>query len=121
MWITLLQRKIFQEITYYPFLVDQGFGLPTSYWCHISQCSSCLHPNQALTSLGCVLTTQPQPKEPWISLFDKFDGTHSKFKGFVNQMCLASQLHLHQYLTSPTQVGFINNLLSCTTLAWFHY
>jgi hypothetical protein len=44
-------------------------------------CESITHlqTNQALTSLGCILGTQPQPKEPWISLPNKFDGTHSKF------------------------------------------
>jgi hypothetical protein len=44
--------------------------------------------NQVLTSLGCVLTTQPQPKEPHNNLPNKFDGTHSKFQGFVNQVHL---------------------------------
>jgi hypothetical protein len=34
-----------------------------------------LQTNQVLTSLACILTTQFQPKEPWISLLDKFDGT----------------------------------------------
>jgi hypothetical protein len=40
-----------------------------------------LQTNQVSISLGCVLATQPQPKEPWINLLDKFDGTvqHSKF------------------------------------------
>ncbi len=44
--------------------------------------------NQAWTSLGYALVTQPQPKEPWINLLDKFDGTRSKFQSFVNQMHL---------------------------------
>jgi hypothetical protein len=38
-----------------------------------------LQTNQASTSLGCVLATQPQPKKPQISLLNKFDGTCSKF------------------------------------------
>jgi hypothetical protein len=49
-----------------------------------------LQTNQTSTSLGCISTTQPQPKEPWINLSDKFDGTHSKFRSFVNQMCWSS-------------------------------
>jgi len=55
-----------------------------------------LQTNQASTSLGCISTTKPQQKKPWISLFDKFDGTCSKFRGFVNQVCLIIQLHPHR-------------------------
>jgi hypothetical protein len=40
--------------------------------------------NQVSTSLGCISGIQPQPKEPCISLPYKFDGTCSKFQGFVN-------------------------------------
>jgi hypothetical protein len=35
--------------------------------------------NQTSTSWGCILATQPQPKEPQVNLPDKFDGTHSKY------------------------------------------
>jgi hypothetical protein len=38
-----------------------------------------LQTNQISIFLGYIFTTQPQPKEPWISLLDKFDNTHSKF------------------------------------------
>jgi hypothetical protein len=47
-----------------------------------------LQTNQVLTSLGCISKTQPQPKEPQINLLYKFDGTCSKFQGFVNQVHL---------------------------------
>jgi hypothetical protein len=47
-----------------------------------------LQTNQTSISLGCILTTQPQPKEPWINIFDKFDGTRSMFRSFVNQVHL---------------------------------
>jgi hypothetical protein len=47
-----------------------------------------LQTNQTLISLGSVSWTQPQPKEPWIILHNKFDSTYLKFKGFVNQTCL---------------------------------
>jgi hypothetical protein len=40
--------------------------------------------NQALTSFGCVSKMQSWTNEPEISLPNKFDGTHSKFWGFVN-------------------------------------
>ncbi len=55
-----------------------------------------LQTNQALTLLGCILATQPQPKESQISLPNKFDGTRSTFRGFVNQVDLVIQLHLHR-------------------------
>jgi hypothetical protein len=38
------------------------------------------HENQASTSLGCVLATQPQPMKPQISFFNKCDGTCSNFE-----------------------------------------
>jgi hypothetical protein len=38
-----------------------------------------LQTNQASTSLGCISMRQPQPKEPWVNLPNKFVGTHSKF------------------------------------------
>jgi hypothetical protein len=38
-----------------------------------------LQTNQTSTCLGYIFTTQPQPKNPRISLLDKFDNTHSKF------------------------------------------
>jgi len=69
--------------------------------------------------LGCVSTTQPQPKEPHINLIDKFDGTCSKFQGFVNQMHLVMWLHLHRYPTSPIQIEFIGTLLLGWGFAWF--
>jgi len=54
-----------------------------------------LQNNQASTSLGCVSTMQPQPKEPQISLRHKFNGSWSKFQGFINQMCFVILLHPH--------------------------
>jgi hypothetical protein len=54
-----------------------------------------LETNQILTSLGCISTMQPQPKELWMSLPNKFDGKCSKFQSFVDQMCLVIQLHFH--------------------------
>jgi hypothetical protein len=58
-------------------------------------------------------------KEPQINLPKKFDGTCSKFQGFVNQIHLIIQLHQHHYLNDWTQVGLIGTLLLGTTLAWF--
>jgi hypothetical protein len=78
-----------------------------------------LQTNQSSTSLGCISTTQPQPKEPWINLFDKFDGTRSNFQRFVNQMCFVIHLHLHQYPIGPVQIGLIGILLLSMALTWF--
>ncbi len=38
-----------------------------------------LQTNQTSIFWGYIFITQPHPKEPWISLLDKFDNTHSKF------------------------------------------
>jgi hypothetical protein len=140
-WITLfLERKFFQEVTSYPFIVNWRCGLPTFCWCHISWFSSCLHPwKKSLLSLGILnrkvkhfmnLLFIYKPikfRPPWIvfwqhnpnpnqrrqiiNLFDKFDHAHSKFQGFVNQMCLVIQLHPHRYRIGIIQVGFISTLL----------
>ncbi len=54
MWITFyFQMGSFQEVVDYPLCIDWGCGLPTFCWCHISWCSSYLHPSKkSLLSLG---------------------------------------------------------------------
>jgi hypothetical protein len=47
------------------------------------------------------------------------DGMHSKFQGFVNQMCLIIQLHLHHYPNGRAQTEQISKLLSKMMLIWF--
>jgi hypothetical protein len=62
----------------------------------------------------------PEPiREPRVSLPEKFDGTRSKFQGFVNQIWLIFQLQLRQYPTGAFQVGLIGTLLSRAALSWF--
>ena len=56
-------------------------------------------------------------KEPRIGLPDKFDGTRSKFRGFVNQVRLIIRMQPLRYPTEETQVGFIGTLLSGTALS----
>jgi retrotransposon gag protein len=58
-------------------------------------------------------------KEPRISLPDKFDGTRSEFRGFINQVKLIIQLHPQRYPNGIAQVGLIGTLLSKAALAWF--
>ncbi len=78
-----------------------------------------LQTNQVSTSLGCVSETRPQPKEPQISLIDKFDGTCSKFKSVVDRLHLAIRLHPHWYPNGPARVGPVGTLLSSMALVWF--
>jgi hypothetical protein len=52
---------------------------------------------QASMSLGWIPMTPSQVKEPRISFLNKFDGTCSKFQGFLNQVQLFIQLHPHCY------------------------
>ena len=57
--------------------------------------------------------------EPKISLLEKFDGTRSKFRGFLQQVKLFLRLHPLRYPNGATQVGFIGALLSGNALSWF--
>jgi hypothetical protein len=61
----------------------------------------------------------PITKEPRINLPEKFDGTRSKFREFVNQVWLILQLQPQCYATEAAQVGFIGTLLSGAALSWF--
>jgi len=87
--------------------------------------------NAVLRDLVTRLQNQPPPPtpvllvlamvapEPKISLPEKFDGTHLKFRGFVNQVRLIMQLHPYHYFDDTTRVGFIGTLLTGSVAAWF--
>ena len=62
---------------------------------------------------------QNSPREPKISLPTKFDGTRSRFRGFLNQVRLVIQLHPNRYPTDVARVGLVGTFLRRTTLAWF--
>lgn len=72
-------------------------------------------------SLGMVRQGPPvqQQKEPRISLPDKFDGTRSKFRGFINQIRLITVLQPERYPTEESRVGLIGTLLTGQALSWF--
>ena len=53
-----------------------------------------------------------QRKEPRVSLPDKFDGTRSKFRGFVNQIRLITFLQPEHYPTDEARVGLVGTLLT---------
>jgi hypothetical protein len=57
--------------------------------------------------------------KPKIILPEKFDETHPKFRGFVNQVRLIMQLHPYRYLDDTTHEGFVGTLLTGTAAAWF--
>ena len=61
----------------------------------------------------------PQWKEPRVSLPEKFDGTRSKFRGFVNQIRLIIALQSQRYPTEESRVGLIGTLLTGQALSWF--
>jgi hypothetical protein len=50
---------------------------------------------------------------------EKFDGTPSKFCGFVQQVNLFLWLHPSRYPDDSMQVAFIGSLLSGNALSWF--
>lgn len=59
------------------------------------------------------------PKEPRVSLPEKFGGDRTKLRDFVNQVRLVFRLQPHRYSTEETQVGLIGTLLTGTALSWF--
>ena len=54
-----------------------------------------------------------------ISLPDKFDGTHHKFQGFINQVHLVFCPQASYYPSDDIHVGFVGTLLSGPPLDWF--
>src|SRR4029079_5876314 len=59
-----------------------------------------------------------QRKEPRVSLPDKFDGTRSKFRGFVKQIRLITILQPERYPTEEARVGLVGTLLIGQALSW---
>lgn len=59
------------------------------------------------------------PKEPRVSLPEKFDGDRTKLRDFVNQIRLVFRLQPQRYSTEETRVGLIGTLLTGTALSWF--
>lgn len=68
---------------------------------------------------GSSSSTMLEVKEPRISLPEKFDGTRSKFRGFVNQVRLVFILQPQRYPTDVSRVGLVGTLLSGQALSWF--
>lgn len=58
-------------------------------------------------------------KEPQVSLPEKFDGTRSKFRGFINQVRLITILQPQRYPTDVARVGLVGTLLTGQALSWF--
>lgn len=58
-------------------------------------------------------------KEPRVSLPEKFDGTRSKFRGFINQVQLVTMLQPERYPTEESKVGLVGTLLTGSALSWF--
>ena len=72
-----------------------------------------LPPSQASPS------QQPYTLEPKVSLPDKFDGTRSRLRGFVNQIRLIIRLQPQCYHDDFRRVGLVGTLLSGPAQAWF--
>ena len=64
-------------------------------------------------------TCSNKAKEPRVSLLEKFDGTRSKFRGFVNQGQLITILQPQRYPTNTTRVELVGTLLTGQALSWF--
>ncbi len=61
----------------------------------------------------------PPYHEPKVSLPDKFDGTRSRLRGFINQIRLILRLQPRRYATGFHQVGLVGSLLTGPAEAWF--
>src|ERR1035441_10218198 len=61
----------------------------------------------------------PSNPPPKISLPDKFDGSRSKYRGFVNQVRLYIRMQPGQFPNGDSKVGLLGSLLSGPALSWF--
>ncbi|KAG0611152.1 hypothetical protein M758_7G119800 [Ceratodon purpureus] len=50
---------------------------------------------------------------------EKFDGTRSKFRGFIDQVQLITMLQPERYPTEESKVGLVGILLTGSALSWF--
>jgi hypothetical protein len=66
-----------------------------------------------------LVTPQVHRQTPKVALPDKFDGTRSKYRGFINQLRLVFQLQPDRYPDGRTQVGLLGTLLTGPALSWF--
>ena len=57
--------------------------------------------------------------EPKVSLPETFDGTGSRFRGFINQIRLIIWLQPQRYANGLRQVSLVGTLLSGPAQAWF--
>jgi hypothetical protein len=75
--------------------------------------------NQALNSQ---LRTAPprEPKEPKITLPEKFDGARANYRGFINQLRLAFQMSPSRYGTDAIKIATVGSLLNGDALAWYN-
>ena len=53
-----------------------------------------------------------QRKEPQVSIPDKFDGTHPKFRGFLNQIISITVLQPERYPTEEARVRLVGTLFT---------
>lgn len=97
-------------------LHNDGASGITSSRIHQSQATT---PEEATTPLVQQNPMIQQRKEPRVSLPDKFDGTRSKFRGFVNQIKLITVLQPERYPTEEARVGLVGTLLTGQALSWF--
>jgi hypothetical protein len=57
--------------------------------------------------------------KPKFIMPEKFNGTRSKFRGFMQQVNLFLRLHPSRYPDDSMQVAFVGSLLSGRTFSWF--
>lgn len=65
------------------------------------------------------VSQQSWNQEPSISLPERYDGTRSKLRSFINQVKLVFELQPRKYPTDRIKVGFVGTLLTGVAAAWF--
>ena len=76
-------------------------------------------PNPVPAPPATATSSQQIPKKPRIVLPEKFDGTQSKFRDFVNHIRLIFCLQAQRYPTAEIQIGLIGSLLTGAAFSWF--
>ncbi len=76
-------------------------------------------PTFSATPILASTSYNPHAQEPKVSLPDKFDGTRTRFRGFINQIKLIIRLQPQRYPDDFRRVGLVGTLLSGPAQAWF--
>jgi hypothetical protein len=96
-----------------------GMNLEEQMASLVQQLNDLRRTNRELYEQQQQLALSSRVKEPRIAMPERFDGTKTEYRGFVNQVRQIISLHPNRYPTGRAQVGLIGSLLTKTASAWF--